>query len=128
MTTRRAAARPRRSSNEHIWLARHHCTALAPWCQGSAARSETLPATHAIVSEHLLRRLQRRVAEGDAESDDVKLYFVSTRKGVAHVSDLALNRYGEVGNWPEGFFGDEVGEVAAIARAGLTRRIREQSG
>ena len=79
-------------------------------------------------SEHLLRRLQRRVAEGDAESDDVKLYFVSTRKGVAHVSDLALNRYGEVGNWPEGFFGDEVGEVAAIARAGLTSRIREQSG
>ncbi len=79
-------------------------------------------------SEHLLRRLQRRVAEGDATPEDVKLYFVSATKGVAQVSDLALNQYGEVENWPEGFFGDEVGEVAAIARAGLTRRIREQSG
>ncbi len=79
-------------------------------------------------SEHLLRRLQRRVAEGSAAVDEVKLYFVSTRNGVAHVSDLALNRYGEVENWPEGFFGDEIGEVAAIARAGLTRRIEEQAG
>ena len=79
-------------------------------------------------SEHLLRRLQRRVAEGSAEADDVKLYFVSARRGVADVADLALNRYGEVEKWPEGFFGDEVGEVAAIAREGLTRRIQEQSG
>ena len=79
-------------------------------------------------SEHLLRRFQRRVAEGSAQPDDVKLYFVSARNGVAHVSDLALNRYGEVENWPDGFFGDEVGEVAAITRAGLTRKIQEQSG
>lgn len=78
-------------------------------------------------SEHLLRRLQRRVAEGRVGSDDVKLYFVSAPNGVAQASDFSLNRYGEVENWPEGFFGDEVGEVAAIAREGLTRRIREQS-
>ena len=31
-------------------------------------------------SEHLMRRLQRRVAEEEASSEDVKLYFVSTRK------------------------------------------------
>ena len=79
-------------------------------------------------SEHLLRRLQRRIAEGSAETDEVKLYFVSARNGVARASDLSLNRYGEVENWPEGFFGDEVGEVAAIAKAGLKRRIAEQSG
>lgn len=79
-------------------------------------------------SEHLLRRLQRRVAEGSADSNDVKLYFVSARNGIAQLSDLALNRYGQVENWPDGFFGDEVGEVAAIARAGLARRIQEQSG
>ena len=79
-------------------------------------------------SEHLLRRLQRRVAECTADPDDVKLYFVSAPNGVAQASDLSLNRYGEAENWPEGFFGDEVGEVAAIAKEGLTRRIREQSG
>ena len=79
-------------------------------------------------SEHLLRRLQRRVAQGTAAPDQLKLYFVSARNSVARASDLSLNRYGEVENWPEGFFGDEVGEVAAIARAGLRSRIAEQSG
>ena len=79
-------------------------------------------------SEHLLRRLQRRVAEGSADAADVKLYFVSAKNGEAHVSDLELNRYGEIRNWPPGFFGDEIGEVSAIAKAGLLRKIEEQSG
>ena len=43
---------------------------------------------------------------------------------MARASDLSLNRYGEVENWPEGFFGDEVGEVAAIAKAGLKKKNR----
>lgn len=94
----------------------------------SVARARNVQIVVESHSEHLLRRLQRRVAEGTADPDDVKLYFVSAPNGVAQASDLSLNRYGEVENWPEGFFGDEVGEVAAIAKEGLTRRIREQSG
>lgn len=76
-------------------------------------------------SEHLLRRLQRRVAEEEATSEDVKLYFVSTDKGVAEVSDLELNEYGEIKSWPENFFGDEMGEIAAISKASLSRRLRQ---
>jgi len=78
-------------------------------------------------SEHLMRRLQRRVAERNTSSEDVKLYFVSSQRGRAHVSDLLLNEWGEIENWPERFFGDEMGEIAAITEASLRRRM-EQSG
>ena len=83
-------------------------------------------------SEHLLRRLQRRVAEpGDepeqqATAEDVKLYFVSSRRGEAQCTDLQLNEYGEIENWPTNFFGDEMGEVAAIAEASLQRRMEQR--
>lgn len=76
-------------------------------------------------SEHLMRRLQRRVAEEQATSEDVKLYFVSTDRGVAHLSDLDLNEWGEIRNWPKNFFGDEMGEIAAISKASLSRRMRQ---
>lgn len=74
-------------------------------------------------SEHLLRRLQRRVAEEEASSDDVRLYFVSTDGRTAQASDLSLNRWGEIENWPDRFFGDEMGEIAAITKASLYRKI-----
>ena len=75
-------------------------------------------------SEHLMRRLQRRVAEGGVSSDDVKLYFISSQQGAAQISDLRLNEWGEIENWPEKFFGDEMGEIAAITEASLKRRMK----
>lgn len=74
-------------------------------------------------SEHLLRRLQRRVAENSASINDVKLYFVSKKRGVAQADDLNLNEWGEIENWPSNFFGDEMGEIGAIAEASLKRRL-----
>ena len=76
-------------------------------------------------SEHLMRRLQRRVAEEETSAEDVKLYFVSTERGTAHIADLELNKWGEIENWPENFFGDEMGEIAAIAKASLRRRMEQ---
>ena len=78
-------------------------------------------------SEHLLRRLQRRVAEQETSSKDVKLYFVSSKRGRAQASDLFLNMWGEIENWPDNFFGDEMGEIAAISEASLKRKMA-QSG
>ena len=78
-------------------------------------------------SEHLMRRLQRRVAEKKASFENVKLYFVSSQRGRARISDLHLNKWGEIENWPERFFGDEMGEIAAITEASLKRKM-EQSG
>ena len=74
-------------------------------------------------SEHLLRRFQRWTAEGRVPASDLKLYFVNNDNGVAKLNDLALNEFGEIGNWPDHFFGDEMGEIAAISKASLTRRI-----
>ena len=74
-------------------------------------------------SEHLLRRLQRRVAEGRAAPEDVKLYFTSMTEGAATLADLELNEWGEIRNWPDNFFGDELGEISAIRIAGLERKL-----
>lgn len=76
-------------------------------------------------SEHLMRRLQRRVAEEEASVEDVKLYFVSTSGRSAQASDLKLNMFGEIENWPENFFGDEMGEIAAITDASLRRKLEK---
>ena len=75
-------------------------------------------------SEHLMRRLQRRVAEEEASSEDVKLYFVSTHRGIARASNLELNEWGEIENWPDKFFGDDVGEIVAITKNALERRMK----
>ncbi len=75
-------------------------------------------------SEHLLRRLQRRVAEGDAVSNkDIALYFVETRLDApsSELQKLDVDLFGNITNWPEGFFGDELGELAAMAQAAATR-------
>ncbi|MDE0241169.1 MAG: DUF3696 domain-containing protein [bacterium] len=78
-------------------------------------------------SEHLMRRLQLRVAEEEAQSGDIKLYFVSNSKGRAQMSDLSLNEWGEIENWPTNFFGDELGELASITKASLRRRLGQHS-
>jgi predicted ATPase len=73
-------------------------------------------------SEHLLRRLQRRVAEGSTSPDDLALYFCSVERGASKIDRLSLNLFGEIDNWPRGFFGDPLGETAAITRAALLRQ------
>ena len=54
-------------------------------------------------SEHLLRRFQRRTAEGGIKSSDLKLYFAQNNHGVAELDDLELNSWGEIENWPDHF-------------------------
>lgn len=78
-------------------------------------------------SEHLLRRLQRRVAEERLSADDTALYFASTQKGESSLTTLDLDPLGTIKNWPEGFFGDELQEIAATSKAALRRRARPAS-
>ena len=73
-------------------------------------------------SEHLLRRLQRRVAEGEIQEDDVALYFCSTDdNGCSNISQLNFDQFGNISNWPKDFFGDQFGEIAAMSEAALKR-------
>ncbi len=72
-------------------------------------------------SEHLLRRLQRRLAEEVVKPEDVALYFCESGEDGAVLSPLEVNLYGEIQNWPDGFFGDEIGELAARMDAAARR-------
>ncbi|HEY9101135.1 AAA family ATPase [Chitinimonas sp.] len=73
-------------------------------------------------SEHMLRRFQRRVAEERYSADSLKLYFCDTVDGVATLDNLELNMFGEIGNWPESFFGDEMTEISETRKAVLRRK------
>jgi predicted ATPase len=75
-------------------------------------------------SEHFLLRLQRRVAEGRIDPDDVKLYFCETDRGSPRLVPLKLDLLGSIENWPKNFFGDAFGETAAAEMARLERRAK----
>jgi predicted ATPase len=76
-------------------------------------------------SEHLLRRLQRRIAEKTLSPDQAALYFCAVDDGESHLKELKLDLFGNIQNWPEDFFGDEFGEIAAMQSAALERRLQE---
>ena len=73
-------------------------------------------------SEHFLNRLQRRVAEGIISADDVAVYFCPRSPSGADLQPLRLNMFGEIENWPENFFGDEMADIAARTIAAMRRK------
>ena len=77
-------------------------------------------------SEHLLRRLQRRIAEEQLQENDTALYFCQlNEQGNSELIPLELDAYGNINNWPVGFFGDEMGELLAMTEAAMQRQERE---
>jgi len=79
-------------------------------------------------SEHLLGRIQRRVAEGRIDSDDFRLYFCRRDEKGTEAEALRLTKDGTIENWPPGFFGDPTAEAAERLRATIKRRKAEASG
>ncbi|MDO4904953.1 MAG: DUF3696 domain-containing protein [Lautropia sp.] len=77
-------------------------------------------------SEYFLNRLQRRVAEGSIEADQVAVYFCRRSGDHAELDPLRLNAYGEIENWPENFFGDEMADIAGRSLAALQRKRRQR--
>ncbi len=73
-------------------------------------------------SEHLLRRLQRRIAEKDISQEEVGLFFCSPGDGASRLDALTVDLFGNIANWPQDFFGDQFGEIAAMSEAALQRR------
>lgn len=73
-------------------------------------------------SEHLLRRLQRRIAEEQLKRDAVSLYFCRYHEGSSRLDRLEIDLFGNIANWPKDFFGDEMGEMAAMTTASMKRR------
>jgi len=91
--------------------------------EGSAERDcQFVVETH---SEHFLRRLQRRIAEEALGAADTALYFVHIDRESARLEELTVDEYGNILNWPDGFFGDEMGDL--VARTEAQARRAEQA-
>lgn len=73
-------------------------------------------------SEHFLNRLQRRIAEEQISSDQTALYFCRNEKGVSKIDQLEVDELGNIKNWPENFFGDEMGDLFAMTEAQRERQ------
>jgi predicted ATPase len=80
-------------------------------------------------SEHLLRRLQRRIAEekDGLTNQDIKLYFCrSNLDGSSNLNSLEIDDFGNIANWPEHFFGDEMGDLLAMTEAAMKRQMEHE--
>lgn len=95
-----------------------------------AVRSRRIQIIVESHSEHLLKRLQRRVAEeyrvqGFSEPllpEEVALYFCKAPNGESQLEPLVLDAYGRISNWPQGFFGDDFAEMEAVSEAVIRRK------
>lgn len=76
-------------------------------------------------SEHLLLRLQRRIAEEQLSPNDAALYFCELDEaGDSRLTPLTLNEFGSITNWPPKFFGDEFAELQAMGEAEMRRKMK----
>lgn len=78
-------------------------------------------------SEHLLNRLQRRIAEGELAPKDVAIYFCHRSDSSTELEPLRVNMFGEIENWPDNFFGDEMADIAARTIAAVAAKKRQRS-
>lgn len=76
-------------------------------------------------SEHFLRRLQRRIAEDAIPQDKVSAYFANITKTPATLEPLKIDTFGNIQNWPENFFGDEMGDITEQAKAAIQKRMQK---
>lgn len=100
-------------------------SAVKSYEDGAPRNMQLIVETH---SEHFLTRLQRRVAEQVIDASDVAIYFVNRKGAAAEMEELRLNMFGEIENWPENFFGDEMGDIAARTMAAMHRQAAIADG
>jgi predicted ATPase len=76
-------------------------------------------------SEHFLRRLQRRIAEDKIKEDKISAYFADMTSFPAKLEPLRIDIFGNIINWPEKFFGDEMGDITAQAKAAMQKKASQ---
>jgi predicted ATPase len=76
-------------------------------------------------SEHLIRRIQRKIAEEVLKPEDVAIYFISQKKGESNIQPLEMDPYGNILNWPDNFFGDDLDDLTALALKTIERKKKE---
>lgn len=73
-------------------------------------------------SEHLLRRLQLRIAENKIKHDDTKLYFCSMNEDHSELAPIEMEACGLIKNWPKDFFGNEYKDIVDMNAAVIKRK------
>ena len=91
---------------------------------GSDRNIQLIIETH---SEHFLRRLQRRIAEDAVSQEKVSAYFANVSRTPANLEPLQIDMFGSIQNWPENFFGDEMGDITGQAKAAMKKRMKQKS-
>ena len=82
-------------------------------------------------SEHLLRRLQRRIAEMEqtfAHPENIKMYFCAPSERGSTICQVEVDKYGQIANWPPNFMGDISGDLHEMLKAALDQRQQELAG
>lgn len=77
-------------------------------------------------SEHLLTRLQLRIAEQKISSDQTALYFCENDNGVSNIKPLDVDELGNIKNWPKDFFGNVRGDLVKMAREQMKRQKKAE--
>lgn len=77
-------------------------------------------------SEYLLRRLQMRISDGNMKTEDMKAYFAHNDFKGSVLEELKVDAYGNILNWPDGFFGDMEKDMYEQAMNAMKRRIEER--
>ncbi len=82
-------------------------------------------------SEHILRRMQRRIAEAEssfATPEKVKAFFCQPGENGSTACEVELDRFGQIANWPDKFLGDISGDIHSMSRAAFKRLKQERAG
>ena len=106
-------------------LADAFISATQAWEGGQPRNVQLIVESH---SEHFLNRLQRRVAEGLIAPKEIAIYFAKRSGKAAELEPLEIDLYGNIQNWPDNFFGDEMADAVARTTAAMKTKMAERAG
>ena len=72
-------------------------------------------------SEHIISRVQRRVADETLKPEDISIYFISKNKNKSIVKKISMSPNGTFDYWPDGFFQDDYNDSIEILKASLRK-------
>lgn len=78
-------------------------------------------------SEHLLLRIQRRIAEGKLDIKDVAIYYFNLTSTGTKITKIRIDKTGRIENWPKGFFEEDIKETIAITKAYMKKSKEDAS-
>ena len=87
-------------------------------CNANPLNTQLIIESH---SEHFLRRIQRRIAEGKLDASECRCYFVNHNGQSSSLELLDIDLFGYIRNWPQDFFGDLDGDIIAQVEAGFAK-------